>query len=907
MNYINNNEYIFKNDINIYYIILHMSIITTKDYLFYNDERGLQYKGDSKTFDEIYKNLEDPWGQSDVNDKYYLESRKKLVKIITMDIDKDKEYKILEIGCGNGYSTNNLNNGLKDYNVKITGCDVSKEAIHIAKTNYKNMDFFQHNIENAFSNGMKYDIIIISNLLWYILNKLKECFDNCFDILSDDGTVIFLNAFLREQKYGKNIIDGFKGMEQFVKVNFPLNDIGYSINEKNLKTNDRRYFGLITLKKEKENELFVNKNNLIVKKAKQQYIYDVNDEMYIDLRLGAGSMILGHANKYILDKIKDQVDEGILFGTKSFNAEQLNIYLKKLMPWYDKFIFCNTGSESIMRIFRIARSYTGKNKIGILSGCWHGSYDQTLIDENEKTKSLQMKILSSGLSNNILNDIIVLPKNISEMREIIKENRENLSMIFIEPVQQNVPNINVKEYLQEIRKICDENKILLGFDEIITGFRFIPNSSQKYFDVYSDMACFGKIISGGLPIGIIGIKKNINEHLNKLEKKVFFGGTFSGNPLSTRICYETINYLVSNNSIYDVIKKKVLYFSNNINNYCKENNINAQIMHAEYFFRYIFTDKKIITKKDRYEYEMDKHTQKNFYNFLLKNKIFIGSNPLCFFSYLHTEENMEYIIKKTKEGLEKYCSKNLKEELKYKGIIKLNSLFNNDILKKVNEYLNNLAYCDKEPFSRQPYRATILKKDLNKIDGTILDRILYVVKKYLGDDFKIKKVTAHFKDKWLGCEEHWHQDYNYNKMEYEGEYDNFFRIFIAIDEHEKENGCMMFIPQKNTEYEEMKHDRILSIHSYQKYRTEVNELNKVINNNPIEYYPLKGGECLLFNSLILHSSHSNQSNLRRRALQIQLVKDGTKEKNTDEKEKILKERRRFEMDEIKKRLGQKVY
>lgn len=405
---------------------------------------------------------------------------------------------------------------------------------------------------------------------------------------------------------------------------------------------------------DKKEVVHVNTNNIVIKSGKNQYVRDINGKKYIDLRMGAGTMILGHSNDFIIKKIKEQVDNGILFASKCENEELLSNLLKKLMPWYSKFIYSNSGSESIMRLFRIARSYTKKNKVAVLSGNWHGSYDQVLIDEDMQiVDHCVSKKVSSGLSKNLLEDVIVLPNDINEIKTIIN-NTDDIAMVLVEPMQQNVLNLNVKKFLKELRELTIKNNILLGFDEIITGFRFLPNSSQKYFDVYSDLACFGKIISGGLPFSVVGIKKEIEDHLNIVNKPVYFGGTFSGNPLSTNIAYHTIDYLIKNPNIYVEIKDKITDFADEINQYCKENDIDAQIIHANYLFRIIFTNKNIITRKDRFKFEKNNKKQKEFYKFMADNNIFIGTNPLCFFSIKHTKEDIIKIKNTIIEGFNKY-------------------------------------------------------------------------------------------------------------------------------------------------------------------------------------------------------------------------------------------------------------
>jgi len=219
--------------------------MSTKDYLFSEDNSKLVYKGVDKSFDLIYKNIQDPWGQSDISDKYYLESRKKISETLDTLLKNKTNPSILEIGCGNGFSTSKL---ITMSNCKISGCDISKEAISQAKSKYPEIAFFVHNIKNKFNHAEKYDIILISNLLWYILKDLKVSFDNCFSNLKKDGKIIFFNAFLKNQRYGKDIIDGLSGMENFIVKNYPNNEIELVINDFDIDKKDHRYFGLLVIK-----------------------------------------------------------------------------------------------------------------------------------------------------------------------------------------------------------------------------------------------------------------------------------------------------------------------------------------------------------------------------------------------------------------------------------------------------------------------------------------------------------------------------------------------------------------------------------------------------------------------------------------------------------------------------------
>lgn len=632
--------------------------------------------------------------------------------------------------------------------------------------------------------------------------------------------------------------------------------------------------------------------DIIVKYGADQYLFDIDNNRYIDLRMGAGTMVLGHNNDFMLNDIKENMNKGFLFSTNTYNELELIQTLNKTLPWCKKFIFCNTGTDAIMKLIRLARAITNKKKICILAGCWHGGYNEVLLEENYETN--QSYFISNGLLENIKDNIIVLPNNIENIENILNENYKDIALVLIEPIQQTVPqniNDNLITFLKKIRQITHDKNILLGFDEIITGFRFGPKSIQEYLDIYSDITCFGKIISGGFPISFISISNSIFDKYNNLEKNVFLGGTFTANPISTFTCNKVINYLKNNIWIYEKIKKYTVEFCTDINNHCYKNNFDFQIIYSDYFFRFIFTNKKINSRKERYIYE-NKELQNKFYKYLLEKKIYIGKNPLCFFSIKHTNEDICYIKKMVINILNKLFVKN---NLDFKGITKINNLLNYDNINNINTLIKSKNISDLEPYSNCPYRTPLKISELDQIDTTIMTKINNIIKDTFDDKFNIYSINIHFKNKWIGSEEHWHQDYSYNKNTHDGNYYDFYRIFIALEEHTENNGNMLFMENSHNE-EELEHDKILSIHTYQKNRIKIKILQKLYDKYNIQSYPLNKGDGIIFNSLIAHSSNSNLSPKCRKAIQIQLVRNNTKLLENEKINDFRKYRKTFEIN-----------
>ena len=456
-----------------------------------------------------------------------------------------------------------------------------------------------------------------------------------------------------------------------------------------------------------------------IKKVNRIHLFDENNNEYIDTRFGNGIFLLGHNDNKIKEKLKNQIDDGIMFGFKNKNEEMLIKKLKKNLHWFDDFILCNTGSESIMRAFRIARNYNSKNKICLLSSFWHGSYDNTQIkNEIEYTK----EISSAGISKNILNEIILLPNNKEKIFEIIEKDKNEISMIFIEPIQQTVLNYD-KSFLKELRSFCDNNNILLGFDEMITGFRLSNGGAQEYSDVYADIACYGKVIGLGLPIGIIGFTNKIKKSIESAKPPIRFGGTFSGNPLSCKGGLLLLERINNDTNIYNKINSLTKKLCDKVNNYIKENKINMQIKYFGSMYRFIFTNKEINSLEDRKKYEVSNKFQLKFYEILKNNNVIVGSNPLCFISNSHTEEDIELLIdiyiNSIKEWNIKYLNKNESVYYFKKNIDKLEYVGNDNCFDELYNDIND------------PWNQSIKFND-NKIT----DYYMKVIKKYINiDDF----------------------------------------------------------------------------------------------------------------------------------------------------------------------------
>ncbi len=405
----------------------------------------------------------------------------------------------------------------------------------------------------------------------------------------------------------------------------------------------------------------VKDNKIYIKESFDCYIKDYDNNIYIDTAMGGGSFILGHSQNSIQKSIKKQSKKGILYTMPNFKTHKLSELLKQVVPHFDRFVFCSTGSEATMRAIRIARAFTNRKKIAIFSGGWHGSHDLLLIDDSYNGKeSKPEKILkSNGTLANTLDNVILLPYNHKEAFKIIKDNKDDLAMVFIEPAQGSNPRDDMKLFLTKLRKITEKYNILLGFDEIITGFRVALGGGQEYYNIKADIATYGKSIGGGLPLAVVAGKKKIMDSIkngNEDNKKgIFMGGTFSANPLSVVASISTLKYLIKHeNYVYDYLKEAGEYLKISINKICKDEKIAAQMIGINSMLRFVFTDYPIKSRHNRDKYEVDIKIQNLFYLDILNAGVYISSNRINFLSTKHSKKELDKIILAYKTTIKKF-------------------------------------------------------------------------------------------------------------------------------------------------------------------------------------------------------------------------------------------------------------
>ncbi len=397
---------------------------------------------------------------------------------------------------------------------------------------------------------------------------------------------------------------------------------------------------------------------LYARKAYECFIEDYSGNIYIDTALGAGTHILGHANPLIVREIEKQAREGTLYILPNKCAHEVGKFLLQAVPCFSGFVFCNSGTEATIRATRIARAYSGKKKVAMFSGGWHGGNDMLLFEEDyngDETRPMPM-FKSAGVPEELMGMTVMLPYNNDAAFDLIEQHKDALAMVIIEPSQGSNPRDDVGKFLRELRQVTAKHNIVLCFDEIVTGFRVALGGCQEYYGVEADIATYGKTLGGGLPVGMVGGTEDVMKVVkgyNK-EKPVFMGGTFSANPLVMRVARTVLQHLIENREyIYSYLNENSQYIRNKVNEFCVSNQIPVRMMGIGSMSRIIFTDKMIKSRRERDKYEVGDALQKLFYSYLrLEKGVHISGNRILFLSTAHKREHIEKIVCSIVETLE---------------------------------------------------------------------------------------------------------------------------------------------------------------------------------------------------------------------------------------------------------------
>lgn len=295
---------------------------------------------------------------------------------------------------------------------------------------------------------------------------------------------------------------------------------------------------------------------VFIKKAAGAYLYDEDDNRYIDLVGSWGPMLLGHAHPLIEEAVRKSLENSLSFGAPTSKEVEMAELIVEMVPSIEKVRMVNSGTEATMSAIRLARGYTGRDKIIKLEGCYHGHGDAFLIAAGSGAASFGTPN-SPGVTEGTAKDTLSAPYNdLESIENLCLLHKNEIAALILEPVAGNMGCVlPQKGYLEGLRKLCDRENIVLIFDEVMTGFRLAAGGAQSLFGVTPDLTTLGKIIGGGMPVGAYGGKKEIMSCVSP-EGKVYQAGTLSGNPVAMSAGIAILSYLQKHPETYTQLDKK---------------------------------------------------------------------------------------------------------------------------------------------------------------------------------------------------------------------------------------------------------------------------------------------------------------------------------------------------------------
>ncbi|HMB40586.1 MAG TPA: glutamate-1-semialdehyde 2,1-aminomutase [Balneolaceae bacterium] len=364
---------------------------------------------------------------------------------------------------------------------------------------------------------------------------------------------------------------------------------------------------------------------VFMKKAKGSVLTDEDGNQYIDYVGSWGPMILGHAHPAIVKAVQDAAFNSTSFGAPTETEINMAELVKQMVPNVDRVRMVNSGTEACMSAVRVARGFTGKEKIIKFEGNYHGHGDAFLIKAGSGALTLG-KPSSPGVTKGTAKDTLNATYNdLGSVEKLLKKNKDNVAAIIVEPVAGNMgcvpPN---PDFLEGLRELCDSHETILIFDEVMTGFRLARGGAQERFDVWADLVTFGKIIGGGLPVGAFGGKKEIMDVVAPVGD-VYQAGTLSGNPLAMSAGYTLLSMLEKHPEYYVELEEKTEYLKKRLNIVLKTSGLPYTINQVGSMITVFFTGETVTNFETANKNDQELFRQ--FFHGMLKRGIYLPPSP----------------------------------------------------------------------------------------------------------------------------------------------------------------------------------------------------------------------------------------------------------------------------------------
>ncbi|MGH7998984.1 MAG: aminotransferase class III-fold pyridoxal phosphate-dependent enzyme, partial [Brasilonema sp.] len=378
-------------------------------------------------------------------------------------------------------------------------------------------------------------------------------------------------------------------------------------------------------------------------------IWDVDGNEYVDISMGFGALLFGHSPSFVVEAIQEHIQSGIQHGPQSRLTGEVAELICELTG-HERATFCNSGTDAVMGAIRIARAVTGRSKIAMFAGSYHGNLDEVLVAGiTTQDGTLRSISVAPGIEQHMIEKVIMLNYGSPESLEILKANAHELAAVLVEPVQSRQPDLQPKEFLYELRQITKEKGIVLIFDEVITGFRMHPGGIQALWDIQADITTYGKAVGGGLPIGVVAGKAAFMDALDggfwnygdasyPQAETTVFAGTFFKHPLVMAVAWAVLNHIKERGAkLQEELAQKTTKLAKTLNTYFEQKHLPIQIVHFGSLFRF--------------SYPPNLTWMNLFFYHLLEKGVYVWEGRTCFLSTAHTDEDIEQVIWAVKESI----------------------------------------------------------------------------------------------------------------------------------------------------------------------------------------------------------------------------------------------------------------
>ena len=392
---------------------------------------------------------------------------------------------------------------------------------------------------------------------------------------------------------------------------------------------------------------------LFIKKAKGAFLFDEDNNKFIDYIGSWGPMILGHAHESVISSVKAAVDSGLSYGAPTQIETSLAKKVKEFFPSMELIRMVSSGTEATMSAVRLARGFTKRDLIVKFEGCYHGHADSLLVKAGSGALTFGEPD-SLGVPQDLAEKTVVLQfNNIEEARELFKQKGEAIAAVIVEPIAGNMGCVPpIKGFLEALRLLCDEYASVLIFDEVMTGFRVSPGGAQQLYDIKPDLTTLGKILGGGLPVGGFGGKRELMQELSPMGG-IYQAGTLSGNPITMHAGLATLSML-ENNQVYEKLEKSASTLTEGLETLARETGVPFKTNRVGSMFGIFFT------KNQRVETYNDALTGNNifFVNFfkeMLQRGVYLAPSPFeaGFLSTQHDSEIISTTLYAAKEAFQR--------------------------------------------------------------------------------------------------------------------------------------------------------------------------------------------------------------------------------------------------------------